>query len=281
MALWRHILARFAALGIFLAHWTGIDPALTGLSKELWSVTGLIGALLFWNVYPSGRLYVALKRTGFALFAAMLIIFRRSGGAWLSFGYWEILGLIAKAYLAACLLYVPLRKVPWAPSALLVLLCALNVFSPYGDLTSIVMAGIVASRIFTGRDVVGVARKALLSAAALFAAGLAALPLGVSKLRGTPAWCLWCAAISVLIFLGLYWLVDVKGARRWAWFAKPAGENTLLTYLVPDLYYAAGLSSLGAAFSSGWPGAARAAVMTAAMLAIAGVLTRMRARLHL
>lgn len=298
-ALWRHILARFAslaALGIFLANWSKIDPTLTGLSKQAWSVTGLIGAMLFWNVYPRGRLYTALKWTGFALFVGMLAVFRRNGGAWLSFGYWEILGLIAKAYLAACLLYVPLRRKPWAPALLLALLCALNVVTqlgwkslavwPFGrgDLVSIVMAGIVASQIFVGRDGVAFprkAREALLYAAALFAAGLAALPLGVTKLGGTPAWCLWCAAISVVIFLGLYSVVDVKGSRQWAWFAKPAGENTLLTYLVPDLYYAAGLSALGASFSTGWPGAARAAVMTAAMLAIAGVLTRMRVRMHL
>lgn len=313
LALWRHILLRFASLavlGIFLANWGKFDPELTGMSKRAWSLTGLAGAVLLWNAYPrdGGRrwLYAGLRCTGFAMLAAMLAVFRRSTPdgqpAWLDFGYWEILGLIGRTYLAVCILYVPLRKKQWAPVALLVALCALNVASrlgwtgalrhlPYwawpfgrGDLASITMAGIVASQIFVGRADVPWRRRAAEAAgyaAALFAAGVATLPFGVAKLGATPTWCLWCAAISVSIFTGLYWLVDVKGASKWAWFAKPAGENTLLTYLVPDIYYASGLAALVAPFSTGWPGAVRAAMVTIAMLAAAGLLTRLKVRMQL
>ncbi len=98
------------------------------------------------------------------------------------------------------------------------------------------------------------------------------------KLGATPAWCLWCSALSVVILLGLYWVMDERGASKSAWFVTPAGENTPVTYVAPDIYYAPGLTALAAPFSAGWPGAARAAVMTAVMLALAGLLTRLMAR---
>ena len=49
LRLCRHILLRFAALailGIFIANWHKLDPALTGISKSLWSLTGFAGAIL-------------------------------------------------------------------------------------------------------------------------------------------------------------------------------------------------------------------------------------------
>jgi heparan-alpha-glucosaminide N-acetyltransferase len=313
--LWGHILLRFASLailGIFIANWGKVDPALTGVSKTVWSLTGFAGAILLWNVYPRTperqTVYRAMKCLGFVMLFAMLAIFRRTAKdgqvAWLDFGYWEILGLIAKTYLAVCILYVPLRKLRWAPVTLLAALCALNVASrvgwtpflkglpfwawPFGrgDLASITMAGIVASQIFLDGSFAKTFKQraawAAGYAAALFAAGWMLLGFGVTKLGGTPAWCLWCAAISMALFLGLYWLVDVKGVSKWAGFVKPAGANTLLTYLLPDVFYAAfGVSWASAAFGAGWPGAARSLLFTALMLGAAGVLTRLRVRMQL
>lgn len=313
--LWRHILLRFAALavlGIFLANWGGINPQLTGMSKSAWSLTGLFGAVLLWNLYPreSSRqnLFTGLRIAGFIMLFAMMAIYRRTGPdgqpAWLSFGYWEILGLIAKTYLAVCILYVPLRKWKWGPLYLLAALCLLNVASragltpwlkglPYwiwpfgrGDLTSITMAGIVASQIFLGGAFANSLRQKAVWAAAyaalLFAAGWALMGFGISKLGATPTWCLWCAASSVVFFLGLYWLVDIRGVTAWAAFAKPAGENTLLTYLLPDFWYAAfGSFNLGIWAKYGWPGALQSLIFTMVMLGAAAVLTRYRVRMQL
>lgn len=313
--LWRHILIRFAALailGIFLANWGGINPQLTGMSKPAWSLAGLFGAVLLWNLYPREsshqKLFTGLRISGFIMLFAMLAVYRRTGPdgqpAWLSFGYWEILGLIAKTYLAVCILYVPLRKWKWAPLYLLAALCLLNVASragltpwlkglpfwiwPFGrgDLASIAMAGIVASQIFLGGTFANTLRwKAIWAAcyaAVLFAAGWALMGFGISKLGATPTWCLWCAASSVVLFLGLYWLVDIRGATAWAAFAKPAGENTLLTYLLPDFWYAAfGSFNLGIWAKYGWPGALQSLIFTMVMLGAAAVLTRYRVRMQL
>ncbi|HEY3441432.1 MAG TPA: DUF5009 domain-containing protein [Paludibaculum sp.] len=311
--LWRHILLRFAALailGIFIANGSKVDPILTGVSAHAWSLIGFVGAILLWNVYAkdSGTRTVLLKCTGFAMLFTMLAIFRRTatGGqaAWLDFSYWEILGLIARAYLAVCILYMPLRKWRWAPLALLTLLCALNVASrlglapllrplPYwvwpfgrGDTASITMAGIVASQIFLTTSFAKTFRQraawATGYAAALAGAGWLFVGFGVAKNAGTPSWCLWSSAISVVLFLGLYWVVDVKGRAAWARFARPAGANTLLTYLLPDIFYAAfGLSYAPVWLNSGLPGVARSLAFTAVMLSAAALLTRWRVRMQL
>ncbi|MBP1600239.1 MAG: hypothetical protein H6Q06_390, partial [Acidobacteria bacterium] len=124
LTLWVHILVRslsLVLLGLILANSSKVDPGLTGISGSLWFTLSLVGAILFWNVYPPspGRqnLYRALKGIGVLLIAAMLVIFRRRTpdglAAWLDFSYWEILGLIGWAYLSACILYVPLRKKRW------------------------------------------------------------------------------------------------------------------------------------------------------------------------
>jgi predicted acyltransferase len=46
-----------------------------------------------------------------------------------------------------------------------------------------------------------------------------------------------CNGISFIIFILLYWIVDVKNKVRWASFLQPAGENSLTTYIAPDIIY--------------------------------------------
>jgi predicted acyltransferase len=120
--------------------------------------------------------------------------------------------------------------------------------------------------------------------AMLGAAGLLT-PLGISKIRATPTWCLASAGASVLAFMALYWICDVKSRTAWAAFVKPAGENTLLTYLLPDIYgfltALAGFTYFETHFRAGMPGVVRSAVFTLLILAIASLLTRWRIRLHL
>lgn len=315
LTLWVHILVRslsLVLLGLILANSSKVDPGLTGISGSLWFTLSLVGAILFWNVYPPspGRqnLYRALKGIGVLLIAAMLVIFRRRTpdglAAWLDFSYWEILGLIGWAYLSACILYVPLRKKRWAPIVLLIALSTMNVLMkmgwlsalrdlpdyvwPFetGALASIVMAGIVASTIFLdsafSRTFRQKAAWALAYAAVLFAAGWLLTPFGISKIRATPTWCLYCAGSSVLIFLVLYWVADVRHLTKWASFVKPAGSNTLLTYLLPYLFYAVhGWYLFAFLPAQGWPGAASSLLFTAFILGWAAVMTRVKVRLQL
>ncbi len=294
-------------LGILLANNERVSGELSGLNPTAWRLLAFLGVGLAWNQYPRmGRrtLYRILRYTGFALLAVMFAIFRRNAGhgeaAWLSFRYWEILGLLGCAYFATAFLYLAFRKTPRAFPALLVILVALNAASTIGwpdgvkawlryfpfeaGLCSMSMAGVVASlllldpaRPFRRRAILGVAYAAL-----LLAAGWALAPLGISKNHDTPAWCMYSVGADVLLFLLVYWVADVKHRTRWAGFVYPAGSNTLTTYLLPWVWGAIPfLADFPDRWSVGLPGVVRSLVFTAVILALAGLLTRMKVRLQL
>ena len=61
---------------------------------------------------------------------------------------------------------------------------------------------------------------------------------GISKIRATPAWVLICSSITIIIFMIIYWLSDLKSKSNWFAILKPAGTNTLLCYLLPYFAYA-------------------------------------------
>ncbi|HEX8984513.1 MAG TPA: DUF5009 domain-containing protein, partial [Bryobacteraceae bacterium] len=292
-----HIVLRslgLVVLGITLANAGRVSAELTGIPQHTWGLLALAGVFLGWNVYPrTGRtaLYRIMKYAGFALLAAMLLLFRRRTGqgevAWLDFGYWEILGLLGCTYFAVALLYLAFRSKPRLFPALLAALVGLNVCSTLGwmhplqavpidaSLCSVSMAGVVASLLFFDRAL-PLPRKALIGSAygaILLAAGWLTSPLGISKNHGTPAWCLYSAGAAVLLFLALYWVADVKGWTRWAAFVHPAGANTLTTYLLPDVwYFVPFLGALKQPWSEGLPGVVRSLVFTGVILALAAVL---------
>ena len=314
-ALWIHVLLRslsLIVLGLVLANADKGDPSQMHISQNVWASLALVGAILLWNVYPVsqryGVLFRSLKITGALLLAAMFIIFRRtteSGHtAWIDPSYWEILGLIGWTYLAVCLLYIPTRKWRWAPVTWFAVLAALNILSaarwlsfpdqlpfywwPFnnGAFGMLAFAGMITSTIFLGDSRLKTLREktvwALLFALVLFAGGLLCTPLGISKIHATPTWCFYSAGASVLIFLGLYYICDVQRNTRWAAFVKPAGSNTLLTYLLPDLFYfMVGTSWLSPVFGHGWTGVIKAAAFTGFILVLSALLTKLRVRVQL
>jgi heparan-alpha-glucosaminide N-acetyltransferase len=69
---------------------------------------------------------------------------------------------------------------------------------------------------------------------------------------------------------------------RWAAIVKPAGSNTLLTYLLPDLFFVT-LGSLAYLnpWGRGWQGVVQSLVFTLVILGISAILTRYRVRMQL
>ncbi len=316
-----HIVLRTVALlvfGLILANAdAGSSSLMHGLNTYLWGILALLGATLFWAVYPPGtrhhQLFRALRFSGLVLLVIMAAIFRRIARnghvAWIDFSYPEILGLLGFTYLCASLLYLLTRRLVWAPlawfAALVVFCCAsaakILLFPDHssmwawplsnGSMAAITMAGVFTSSLFLGplseqlrfphrRMAAGI-----IFATACGITGLLAAPLGISKNRGTPTWALWSIAASVLVFTLLYWVCDVRRRSAWAGFIRPAGSNTLLTYLVPDLVYFSIAATTTTWFrthlSYGLPGVLRACAFTAAMLFLAALLTRARVRLQL
>jgi heparan-alpha-glucosaminide N-acetyltransferase len=317
-ALWLHIAMRscgLIVLGLILANAEKVDPVRTHLSGPAWALLGLTGGILFWLVPGRDtrhrRIYLALRIAGFLMLVAVFAIFRRTtsdgGIGWIDGSYPEILGLIGYTYFSVALLYVPTRRWKWAPLvwfATLTAFCALVVARilhwpahlplyawPFsnGAHPAITMAGIATSAILVGPGHKQSLRNrilfALAVALAMFLAAWLLTPLGISKIRATPTWLLVCCGAAVLSFLLLYWICDMKGWTRWAAIVKPAGENTLLTYLLPDIYYfltaLVGFHYLDRHFRTGMPGVVRAVVFTLLILAVSGFLTRRRIRLQL
>jgi heparan-alpha-glucosaminide N-acetyltransferase len=311
--LWLHVTLRsiaLLALGLILANVNHCDPRRMHLSPYLWALLGLGGAILLWNLYTGvrRRLELILRFTGAALLVSDFAIFRRAvpgGEAWLQFSYPEILGLIGLTYFAVCLLYIPTRQWRLAPLVWFIVLIAYNsaccaqwidvkhvplYMWPFGNgaLASLIMAGILMSQLFLEAPLSGPGRKMLfgiLMGVFAFAAGWFLKPLGISKIRATPTWALWTVAACCLLFTALYWLCDVKKRTAWAWLVRPAGSNTLLTYLVPDIYYffvaLTGTAYLQEHWNQGWPGVIRAAAFTVAMLLLAHACIRVRLRMQL
>lgn len=321
-ALWLHIVHRFVSLwvlGLILANAGKADAARTGITGNLWALLGLIGAGLYLNSYPKSARFAAysaiLRGIGLVSVVWLFAIFRRTtpGGhaAWIDFSYPEILGLIAFTYLAACVLYVPTRGSKWAAAGWFVLMTALCVgtsarFIPLlgnlplyvwpfsnGAMVCIVMAGVVTSQMFLGVDPAASQRPAAgsaVSAALAFSAvtlvsGWLFIPLGISKIRATPSWSLWCVGAAILMFTFLYWLCDRQGLVSWAFLIRPAGSNTLLTYLLPDVWYfllgTLGITWLDTHIASGAPAVLKTVAFTVFMLILALVLTRGKVRLQL
>ena len=58
-----------------------------------------------------------------------------------------------------------------------------------------------------------------------------------SKIYGTPSWAMVCNGISMLLYVLLFLVADIKGKTAWAGMFKAAGKNSLTTYLAPDVIY--------------------------------------------
>ena len=320
-ALWLHVANRALALvvlGLILANGENADPIRMGISGNLWALLCLICAAIYLNVYEKSRqsqkysrVLRVLRILGLIGLVILLAIFRRTTAdgqaAWLDTSYPEILGLIGYSYLAAAILYIPARRWGWAPSVWFVLLVSLCTFSTAGTITfqtrlpiylwpfnngamaCIVMAGVITSSIFlrTGRPFTP--RKAIALGAGFclltLAAGRVLTPLGISKIRATPTWSLYSIAAAVFIFTLIYWVCDVHQWQRWALLVRPAGANTLLTYLLPDLWDfslgAMGITWFYTHFALGWTAVAKTLAFTLFMLAAAAALTKAKVRLRL
>jgi heparan-alpha-glucosaminide N-acetyltransferase len=316
-SLWGHVVVRvigLVVLGLILANADKCDPKRTGISGGTWALLALVCAGLYLNVYGRSErrsvYFRVLRFIGLLGVVVLLAIFRRSTpdghAAWIDFSYPEILGLIGLSYLAATLLYIPSRRWNWSPAVWFVLLVTLCAFStakllvfpnhfplyiwPFGNgaMACIIMAGVITSSIFLDAGPKRDPRRAMVVAACFalsaFVAGWLLTPLGISKIRATPTWSLYSAGAAVLAFALLYWVCDVKHWTRWAFFVHAAGENTLTTYLLPDLWYflsiSVGITFLDTHFVAGWPAVIKTFAFTFVILAAAALLTRLKVRLQ-
>jgi heparan-alpha-glucosaminide N-acetyltransferase len=311
---WLHNLGRslsLVMLGLFIANAPQVDLQHAGISAAWWAILGFVGIAFFLGVHDSSsvnkQLHRIMKYVGLLILAGLFMAFRRltPGGqvAWLDFSDWEILGLLGWAYLLVSSLYLLFKKNLVALTVSLVLLSGLNALStmgwlgwlrrlpPYAQpfeagLSSITMAGLIAYLIIFEGKIARTFRAQLLSAAAyaLILAGAARLltPLGISKLRDTPAWCLYCAAANTIVLLFFYWITDIGSATTRARFVQMVGANALLAYMLAYVaYFNPTLFRLTADGTEGCYGVLRALLFAGLVFAITLVATRLKFRLRL
>ena len=142
--------------------------------------------------------------------------------------------------------------------------------------TATAMLGMFAGEIVRSADATG-ARKVLrlvLFGAALLVAGLAmtaAVPL--SKKLWSPSFTLAVGGCSALLFALFYWLVDVKGWRRWTYPLRVIGLNSIAIYMLQRIVDFRGISRffLGGVASK-VPEAAGAVILAAGYVALCWLL---------
>jgi heparan-alpha-glucosaminide N-acetyltransferase len=270
----------------------------------------------------SGWLCVALRVLGMVGLVSLAAVYRgyeANGTTWMQTSWWGILGLIGWAYLVTSITYSVFRRQPAALVGVLAVLITMwigdktGAFGVLGDRlrvpgliahirdyvdlgvhigghSAIATAGVIVGMLFLGASPAATPRRRLawiiVFAGGLFVVGFLLRPLyGISKNGATPTWCLYSAGLSCLIYVVLYWLVDLKGAKTWAFFLKPAGANPLLAFILPDTVYSllavAGITYHRTHWNVGATGVVRSLVFALAIVVLTSLLGRLRVRLHL
>jgi heparan-alpha-glucosaminide N-acetyltransferase len=265
----RHILIRSVSLiiiGVLMLNSGRVNPEFTHLSKNLWAILMYIGVFMIWNQYKENDknffTIAGLKLAGIALLVFLVFRFRSgeevNNGSMIT-SWWGILGLIGWGYLASALVYFLVRDRILNTVVALLFFLTLNILSkldllsflnPVKPVLGIIIEGNVPLIVVSGMLISLILRKYaktdyLKTILIISAIGVGSLLIGfilrqwfiISKIQATPSWGLICNGISMLLFALLYWIIDIKKQTKWSFFLKPAGENSLTTYLAPDIVY--------------------------------------------
>ncbi|HEY8024108.1 MAG TPA: DUF5009 domain-containing protein [Burkholderiaceae bacterium] len=255
-------------MGFFMVNTEeGYNEKAMGMSIDLWAMMFYAAALLVWGVYrfKTPLVNYALRSAGVTIVIALAAIYRSGpdGSGWMTPAWWGILGCIGWAYLLACFAYQLARGSALALAAL-ILVCALyfslghafdfnEVVSMHITHTSLVLCGVVCALIFfdNANESTHAPR---FKAAAVFAVALTIVAAVfhryfiISKIGATPPWALYCGAIATIVFMLLYWLINIRAAQKWVAIVEPAASNPLVTYLIPHV-----VDCIIRYFSLAWP----------------------------
>ena len=265
----KHIFSRSISLiiiGVLMLNSGRVNPELTGISKNLWAILMYLAVFLFWNDYPDkeNKFFTiqGFKILALAIFVFLVFKFKsgqpENNGSLIT-GWWGILGLIGWGYLVSAFTYVLCRDSVLKTSLFVLLFLILNMLSSLkllgfldpvkqifgiiieGNVPFIVLTGLLGGLLIKKIPVKGFGKTILI----FLGMGIIYLLAGfvlrrwfiISKIQATPSWAMICSGISFIVFIALYWIVDVKNKISWASFLQPAGENSLTTYIAPDILY--------------------------------------------
>jgi predicted acyltransferase len=314
MQVQQHILFRtlgLLTLGFFMVNAEGdYDEKAMGISINLWAILFYLAVILIWKVYYTSSKWIVytMRALGFIILILLALVYKGKDGGSISPRWWGILGLIGWAYLFACIFY---QLTQGNKYCLMMVIAGCIGFYAIGKMpvvensnrwnwisdrfreaahTAIVLCGVVLTLLFFDNAKTATVQRRFINAAVfaalLFTSGYFLRPsYKISKVYATPTWSLYCAALCVLLFMFLYWLIDRKGIQKWTTFFKPGASNPLLTYILPDIiYYMAaigGISLFPRSLRYGWPGLIWSLVFAVGVMGIVALLNRLKLKLQL
>ena len=266
----KHISVRISGLliiGFYMVN-SNVISAEGILNPHVWIFAMYVCVMIIWNKGSiNNRLLLKKSLKYSAVFILVFLAFlytsdKQDGIMQMRTHWWEILGLIGWAYLVAAVIYIPLRNNPIGILGSVVLLYCFYMADESGLLSqfylsrtfmhssytlgshpAIILSGALLGNMlhqnYTSANYKFILKGAFYFSLSLLIAGLLLHELKnihvmfiISKNPGTVPWCLISSAITIWVWISIYWLVDIKGFRSWANIIKPAGTNPLFAYIL-------------------------------------------------
>lgn len=310
--IWTHTLKRALALiviGVFMVNAEyGYDASKMIITPALWGLLAYAMPIPIWNKYAKD-FPIWLKNTlqygGMLVLAALYFLYvQDTGETGMTPKWWGILGLIGWAYLFTVVYYWLVSGKLGAMILFLVICVLVNSLNLMegslvhqnavlsfiaGHLThaAVVTAGVIISLLFFDRKVTPKINWPVICFTILFlVTGYLLRPyFGISKIKGTPSWTMFSAAICTVLFYFLYWLIEIKKQTKWSGFFMPAAANPLLIYILPGVIYyftlAFNLHIIPDYFREGVSGIIWSLVFSTIMLLVMKICNRYKIQLHL
>jgi len=261
----KHIIIRSFALlvmGLFSVNSGSGLASTVGIIKPVFSLIMVICFFIIWNNYPKTEskihknFQLVMKIIAAVVLIILAVIYRDPSGGYFQPRWWGILGLIGWTYLLCALIYLFFRKQRYGlilSGLFFIVLCIagsnkwLGIFSGIipsnGCFHAFTMVGLFLSLVMTQPESKLDIKKKIMYSSII---GIIFILAGwisnkwwiISKLQETPPWLFYCTGISILFYLFIYWLTDIKDNGRLFNIIKPAGTATLTCYLVPSILYA-------------------------------------------
>jgi len=310
--IWTHTLKRALALiiiGVFMVNAEyGYDSSKMIITRAFWGLLAYAMPIPIWNKYPKDFpvwLKYTLQYGGMLVLIALYFLYvQDTGEIGMTPKWWGILGLIGWAYLFTVLYYWLVSGKLWAMILFLIVCVIANSINLTegleirqnfwfnfiaGHLThaSVVTAGVIISLLFFDRKVTPKINWAVIGFAILFFVTAYFLRpyYGISKIKGTPSWTMFSAAICTVLFYFLYWLMEIKKQTKWSDFFMPAAANPLLIYILPGVIYyfnaAFNLHIIPEYLRQGVPGIIWSLLFSTIMLLVMKLCNKYKIQLHL
>jgi len=311
--IWTHTLKRAIALiiiGVYMVNAEyGYDASKMIIDPVFWGLLAYAMPIFIWNKYhkdfPVWLRYI-LKYGAILVLIVLYFLYvqEETGKIGMTPKWWGILGLIGWAYLFAVVYYWIVNGRLWAMIVFLILSIAANSINltegnalrewPWfsfiaGHLThaAVVSSGIIISLLFFDRKIAPKVNWPVIGFIILFfVTGCLLRPYyGISKIKGTPSWTMFSAAICTILFYFLYWLIEIKKKTKWSNFFMPAAANPLLIYILPGVIYyfnkAFKIQIIPESFREGLYGIIWSLVFSVIMLYVMRIFNRFKIQLHL